>query len=84
MPKLISVSGGEVRAVYEDKWRVLLEALGPLEVTRASDVEYDSVTGEWFAIYRASGLEIARGKDRAAVIAQEVDWLERSVIMQSR
>lgn len=73
---LIRLAAGEVRAVYSDTWRPLLEALGSLEITRASDVEYDASTGEWYAVHRATGKEIARGRNREQVIREEVRWLE--------
>lgn len=67
-------------AVYSDKWRPFLESLGALQVTRASEVEFDSTTGEWVAVLRQTGKEIARGRDRAQVIAEEVQYIERHVL----
>lgn len=74
-------SEGRIRAVYDDVMRPFLENLGKLEIVRATDVEFDNQTQEWFAVYRPTGQEIARGKDRDKVISLEVEWLEKNVIV---
>ena len=63
-------------AVYDDRWAVLFQALGPVEITRASEVEWDDATQEWVATHKETGAVIARGKNRAEVIKKEISWLE--------
>lgn len=74
------IRDGVATGVYDDKWRILFEAMGPLKVERASEVEYDEGTGEWVARLLKTGQEIARGRDRNEVIRAEVAWLEKEVI----
>jgi hypothetical protein len=79
MASVIKLSGGQAKAVYDDRFRPLLEALGIMQVERASEVEYDPGSGDWIATLKSgpeAGREIARGKNRADVIAQEVAYLE--------
>lgn len=71
--KLKIDQAGAVRAVYSDKLPGL--ALGPMEMTRASNVEFDHARQEWEA--RTPGGElIAQGKNRDEVIRQEVKVIE--------
>lgn len=73
---------GALKGVYDDKWRVFFESFGmPLNIKRASEVEFDESTQEWYAKYLATGEEIARGSNRAEVIRLEVEWLEQHVIV---
>jgi hypothetical protein len=72
----IVIRNGTVHAVYDDRTRPILEALGILTVKRASEVEFDAATGEWVACLATTGEEIARGKNRGDVIADEVRYLE--------
>lgn len=80
MAKVISLKGGTANAVYDDRWRSIYEALGVLSVKRASEVEFDAVTGEWVATHCTSGEVIGRGRVRTEVIAQEIAWLEKNEI----
>lgn len=80
MATKISLRGGCATAVWDDRFRPIYEALGHMEVKRATEVEFDHSTGEWVAIHLASGQIIARGKNRSEVIRQEVGWLERKEI----
>lgn len=75
MATKISIKGGTVTAVYDDRFRPLLEAMGVLSVKRASEVEFDEATGDWVATL-VDGTEVGRGKNRADVIAAEVAYLE--------
>ncbi len=77
---IVSLRGGEARAVYCDRFRSILEAMGALQVTRATNVEFESATGEWVATHRESGQIIGRGRNRSEVVAQEVAWLEEKEI----
>jgi hypothetical protein len=79
MSTRVVVRGTRALSVYDDRWRPLLEALGALNVKRASEVEFDHVTGDWVAVEVASGRVIARGRSRADVIAAEVAYLERGL-----
>ena len=63
-------------AVYDDKWALLFQAMGDVEIKRASNVEYDHDSKEWVATHCETGAVIARGMNRAEVIKQEVAWLE--------
>ena len=74
-------------AVYSDKWRCIMEAIGTMDIVRASDVEFDSTTGEWVATLREStgqpGTVVGRDKNRARVIQSEVEYIEKNIIDQS-
>lgn len=74
MATRIGISGGQVTCVYDDRFLPLLEALGTLQVTRATDVEFED--GEWVARLCSTGDVITRGLSRNEVITQEVKWLE--------
>lgn len=71
--KLKINQAGEVRAVYSDRLPGL--ALGPMEMTRASNVEFNHTTQEWEA-HTPEGELIAKGQNRNAVISQEVKVIE--------
>jgi hypothetical protein len=71
--KLKIEAGGNVTAVYSDRLRSL--DLGPMEVTRASNVEFDSASQQWEA--RTPGGELlASGPERDKVIREEVRIIE--------
>ena len=74
MADRITIGGGQVTCVYDDRFLPLLKALGKVEIIRATDVEY--YFGEWIATLRATGEIIARGQSRDEVIKEEVKWLE--------
>jgi len=74
------VSNGIMISVYDDRFRDILEAVGPLHIERATDVEFDGTTGNWVAVHLSTGTEIARGRNRGDVINQEIQFLEREVI----
>jgi len=80
MANKILIKGGTATAVYDDRFRPLLEALGAMEIERASEVEFDHESGDWIATEVSHdgphGRVIARGKNRAEVIAAEVAYLE--------
>lgn len=80
MATRIVVCGAVATAVYDDRWLPILEALGPVEIRRATDVEWDPTTQEWVATHRDTGREIARGRNRAKVIHAEVAWLEERLL----
>jgi hypothetical protein len=76
MATKIQIKGdGTVVAVYDDRFREILEAIGTMSVKRASEVEFDEATGEWVATLK-DGTEVGRGKNRNEVIAAEVAYLE--------
>lgn len=76
MATKISIGAGVATGVYDDRLRPIFEALGVLSVKRASEVEYEEETGDWVARLLMDGREIGRGKNRADVIKQEVEFLE--------
>lgn len=73
MATRMQISGGGASGVYDDRWLPLFEALGAPRVERASNVEWES--GEWVARL-PNGEIIARGRNRAQVIQQEISYLE--------
>jgi len=84
MATIAQTTGGAIRAVYDDRWHSILAAIGRPVIERASEVEYDADAQEWVATYRATGEVIARGPNRAEVIASEVRWIESNVIRQGQ
>ena len=70
---LVILPDGSLRCVYTEE--IPLEEFGPLEVSRASGVEFDPASQEWVARL-PEGEEIARGKSRAEVLRKEVEVLE--------
>jgi hypothetical protein len=76
MATRIDIRNGVATCVYDDRFRPLLEALGVMEVHRASEVEFNPQTGEWEAKLLATGEIIASGINRNDVITAEVTWLE--------
>jgi hypothetical protein len=64
-----------ITCVTSDEFMPLLRKLGALQVSRATDIEFDNTTGEWFAILRSTGKEIARSLVRAECISAEVKYL---------
>lgn len=76
MATKITIRGGQVNCVYDDRFRPFFEALGIIQVKRATEVEFDSLSQEWIATHLATGKVIARGPNRKEVIDTEVKWLE--------
>lgn len=76
----ITIRGSKVACVYDDKFAPLLEALGTLEISRASNVEYNPLDKTWEAERIGTGEIIASGPNRNDVITEEVKWLEDNVI----
>ena len=75
MASKILLKGSEAVSVYDDRFLPIYEALGAsINVSRASQVEYDSDTCEWVAV--SGGVEVARGPVRADVIKAEINYLE--------
>jgi hypothetical protein len=66
----------QARAVYDDRWRPIYEALGNFSAQRATNVEFDDASTEWVATHLASGAIIGQSRNRSEVIRQEVAWLE--------
>ena len=71
--KLVVDKHGTVSAVYSDKLREM--NLGPMTVTRASNVEFNQSSQEWEAT-TPGGEKIASGPDRDKVIQEEVRIIE--------
>ena len=71
--KLVIDTAGSVRAVYSDKLKNM--NLGPMQVRRASNVEFDENKQIWEARNREGEL-IATHANRDVVIRKEVSVLE--------
>ena len=76
MATIAVVSDGQVRSVYDDKFRPILESIGAIQVERATEVEFDAASGDWIATLIETGDVIARGKNRGDCIKREVEFLE--------
>jgi hypothetical protein len=78
-------STGEIMAVYSDG---LLDLLEPdnIEVTRASNVEFNNTTKQWEARLakdfknHKTGYLIAAGESRAVVIEKEIDFIASNLV----
>ena len=71
--KIVVDTEGTASAVYSDKLKEM--NLGLMEVTRASNVEFNHANQEWEAT-TPGGEKIASGPDRDKVIADEVRIIE--------
>lgn len=60
---------GSVRSIYHDE---IFSGRTDLEIERVTNVEFDNESQEWVAKLAANGEEIARGKVRDQVIADEI------------
>jgi hypothetical protein len=76
---IIKINSGYAQAVYDDRLRPILEALGMMHVTRATDVEFDPETCDWVARLRPTGQEIARSKSRTECIRAEIKYLNQII-----
>jgi hypothetical protein len=72
--KVKVTSDGTIHAVYSDQLKNM--GLGDMQVSRASNVEFDHQRQEWEA-RTPDGELIASGPKRDEVIRQEVDVIER-------
>jgi hypothetical protein len=87
MASKIFIRGGQVTAVYDDRFMPLFKALGDIEIQRASNVEFD---GQWWVAFRPNKGEkafgnqiLAEGPNRNEVIKQEVEFLEKEMSLES-
>lgn len=79
MATKITVSGGVVNCVYDDRFTPILEALGIANIHRATKVEFNNETQLWEATHLKTNQVIATGKNRNEVISAEVKWLEEKL-----
>jgi len=79
MASKIVIRLGVASGVYDDRLLGLYEALGVPVIRRASDVEFDHDRRCWVARSASDGAIIATGRNRAEVIAAEVEFLERGL-----
>ena len=70
---------GQAKMVYSDRFACIARALGDIKIDRASNVEFSAQRDRWEATLCTTGQVIATGPNRAAVIDQEVKFLEREV-----
>lgn len=80
MATRIAIHGSKVACVFDDKFLPLLEALGTLEIVRASNVEYNPLSKTWEAERVGTKEIIASGPKRNDVITEEVNWLEKNTL----
>ena len=73
------IKDGQASMVYDDRFRPIMEALGVMNVKRATDVEFDAESGDWIATLLETNEVIARGKNRSECIQHEVEYLERKM-----
>jgi len=71
--RVVIDTGGVVKAVYSDRLKNM--NIGPMSVTRASNVEFNEKTQLWEAI-TPEGELIAQGPNRDDVIQAEVAEIE--------
>jgi hypothetical protein len=80
MATKIVIKAGVAVSVYDDRFAPIYAALGlQVEITRASDVEFDHDLRKWVAVECASGKVIASGDSRGEVIRAEIVYLERGL-----
>lgn len=79
MATIMRIRQGIAVSVWDDRMIPLYKALGVIEVTRASEVEYDTTKCAWIATERTTGKIIACGPERNQVINDEVSYLERKL-----
>lgn len=73
---LIIEKEGQVRGIYGEE--IVLDALGPLAITRASHVEPDS-SGRWMAdLSPVGGPILGPYEKRSEALEAEVGWLEEN------
>jgi hypothetical protein len=80
MASKIAIRGSKVACVYDDRFIPLLQALGTLEIVRASNVEYNPFSKTWEAEHLDTTKIIASGPNRNDVITKEIKWLEENTI----
>lgn len=73
----VVVRNGHAVGVYDDRWSSIYDALGVLEVARASNVEFER--GVWVARLANDGKVIAALRVRSEVIKAEIEYLERGL-----
>jgi hypothetical protein len=76
---IIKIKDSTAQAVYDDRLRPIIEALGTMHISRATDVEFDPPSGDWIARLRLTGQEIARSKSRAECIHAEIQYLTQLI-----
>ncbi|WZO96058.1 hypothetical protein EP7_003033 [Isosphaeraceae bacterium EP7] len=72
---LIISPGGIIRAVYAEA--IPLEALGPVQIRRASHVEPDGAGRWWADLGPAAGPVLGPFATRSEALRAELDWLGR-------
>ena len=77
---LVVTDTGEVRCIYSDS--ISLSLLGKLSITRASQVEPNSV-GQWMAdLSPVDGPLLGPFEFRTEALAAEVDWLRKHWLLK--
>lgn len=72
---------GDFTGIYSDRLRPVAVALGGVEITRASEVEFAHARSLWEA-RKPGGELIAEHTDRALCIRLEVKYLEAELLWQ--
>lgn len=79
MASILKITDTGASCVYDDRLMPLFEAMGNIEIKRATEVEFDDKSGEWVATHLETKAIIARGKNRSEVIKREVEFLENNL-----
>ena len=78
MIELLMTAQGLVRALYTEM--IPIQALGPVEIRRASHVEPDAA-GQWWAdLSLSGGPQLGPFPHRSAALQAEHDWLTQHVL----
>lgn len=79
--KILITPDGKFKHIYNDNLLRLDRALGEVNISRASHVEYDNETQAWRI--RVEGCLLPeRFAERAAALQFEVDWLEENCLRE--
>ena len=68
---------GRIKFIYDDSVAEVMQEVGPLEVKRASHVEFDNSNGFWWAdMSPVGGPKMGPFIGRNTALAMEREWLE--------
>ncbi|MDB5335667.1 MAG: hypothetical protein JWN70_1286 [Planctomycetaceae bacterium] len=79
MMELFIATSGLVRALYDEA--ISVQALGTVEISRASQVEPDTEGNWWADLAPQSGPVLGPFPQRSAALQAERDWLTQHVLL---